>query len=124
MRLAWFSPLPPTKSGIAPYNWELLPALTHSHQIDVLSRASHARGRMLLQQWPPRQDEYRHEFWFNHPDANPDLAELGAVDLLGSLTYLWPMLRMSSSRAAAWSRTIIGSPNRSERHIRQRQSML
>ena len=54
----------------------------------------HARGRMLLQQRHPRRDDYRREFWFNHPDANPDLAELGAVGLLGSLTYLWPMLRM------------------------------
>lgn len=54
----------------------------------------HARGRMLLQQWRPRQDDYRREFWFNHPDANPDLAELGAVGLMGSLTYLWPMLRI------------------------------
>jgi glycosyltransferase involved in cell wall biosynthesis len=54
----------------------------------------HARGRMLLQPWTPKQDEYRREFWFNHPDANPDLAQLGAVGLLGSLTYLWPMLRI------------------------------
>jgi glycosyl transferase family 1 len=54
----------------------------------------HARGRMLLQQRHPRRDDYRQEFWFNHPDANPDLAELGAVGLLGSLTYSWPMLRI------------------------------
>jgi glycosyltransferase involved in cell wall biosynthesis len=53
----------------------------------------HARGRMLLQRWHARRQEYREEFWFNHPDANPDLAELGAMGLLGSLTYLWPMLR-------------------------------
>ena len=155
-RLAWFTPLPPTKSGISQYNRDLLPALTGSHQIDLfvdgrprdcdapatdmrlfnahdflwkhaldpydlvvyqLGNATchdymwaylvrvpgmavlhdgvlhHARGRMLLQQWPPHQEEYRQEFWFNHPDANPDLAELGAVGLLGSLTYLWPMLR-------------------------------
>ena len=49
---------------------------------------------MLLQQRQPRRDDYRREFWFNHPDANPDLAELGAVGLLGSLTYSWPMLRI------------------------------
>ena len=54
----------------------------------------HARGRMLLQQRQPRHDDYRREFWYNHPDANPDLAELGVVGLLGSLTYLWPMLRI------------------------------
>ena len=156
-RIAWFTPLPPVRSGIAQYNWELLPFLAHSHQIDLfvdgrpdefrapdgqmrvfsgydfiwrhrehtydlmvyqLGNASchdymwaylarypglvvlhdgqlhHARGRMLLQQWQPRQDDYRHEFWFNHPDAKKDVAELGAVGLLGSLTYLWPMLRV------------------------------
>jgi hypothetical protein len=49
---------------------------------------------MLLQQRHPRRDEYRREFRFNHPDVDPDLAELGAVGLLGSLTYLWPMLRI------------------------------
>ena len=156
-RLAWFSPLPPVKSGIAQYNRELLPPLAEACDIDVFvdgrpgelvspdARVSlhdahdfiwkhrhepydlvvyqlgnarchdymwaylvrypglvvlhdgqlhHARGRMLLQQWRPRTDDYRREFWFNHPDAHPDLAELGAVGLLGSLTYLWPMLRV------------------------------
>ena len=44
--------------------------------------------------WQPRRDDYRREFWFNHPDAPPDVAELGAVGLLGSLTYLFPMLRI------------------------------
>ena len=34
-RLAWFTPVPPTKSGIARYNQELLPALGAASQIDV-----------------------------------------------------------------------------------------
>ena len=75
------------------YMWAYLtrfPGLVVLHD----GQLHHARGRMLLQQWRPRQDDYRREFWFNHPDANPDLAELGAVGLLGSLTYLWPMLRI------------------------------
>jgi glycosyltransferase involved in cell wall biosynthesis len=61
----------------------------------------HARGRMLLQRRQPRRDDYRREFRFNHPDANPAVAELGAVGLLGSLTYLWAMLRIvvESSRS-------------------------
>lgn len=59
----------------------------------------HARARALLR--GKRVDDYRREFWFNHPEANPDVAELGAEGLLGSLTYLWPMLRIvvESSRA-------------------------
>jgi glycosyltransferase involved in cell wall biosynthesis len=156
-RLAWFTPLPPTKSGIAQYNSELLPGLASAFHIDLFvddstesfrspapnlhifsahdfvwmaqrapydlvvyqlgnapchdymwayltrfpglvvlhdGQLHHARGRTLLQQWHPRKEDYRREFWFNHPDANPDLAELGAVGLLGSLTYLWPMLRI------------------------------
>ncbi len=156
-RVAWFSPLPPIKSGISQYNRELLPSLTKEHDIDLFvdgrpdhfvtpdarvrpfsaydfiwkhrerpydlvvyqlgnapchdymwayltrfpglvvlhdGQLHHARGRMLLQRRQPRREDYRREFWFNHPDANPDLAELGAVGLLGSLTYLWPMLRI------------------------------
>jgi glycosyltransferase involved in cell wall biosynthesis len=75
------------------YMWAYLtryPGLVVLHD----GQLHHARGRMLLQQRYPRQDDYRQEFWFNHPDANPDLAELGAAGLLGSLTYLWPMLRV------------------------------
>lgn len=52
----------------------------------------HARARCLLQQ--KREEDYRAEFRFNHPGANPDLVELGIAGLLGSLTYLWPMVRV------------------------------
>ena len=82
------------------YMWAYLvryPGLVVLHD----GQLHHARGRMLLQRRQPRRDDYRREFSFNHPDANPDLAELGAVGLLGSLTYLWPMLRIvvESSRS-------------------------
>jgi glycosyltransferase involved in cell wall biosynthesis len=155
-RLAWFTPLPPTRSGIAKYSAELLPNLSHSHQIDLFvdgrpeaclahsadspvfeahdfvwkhhvqpydlivyqlgnapchdymwayllrypglvvlhdGQLHHARGRLLLQRWLPRQDDYREEFWFNHPEARKDLAELGVIGVLGASTNLWPMLR-------------------------------
>ena len=152
-RLAWFTPLPPIRSGIAQYSSELLPPLTSSYVIDVFVDGSpeafqappgthvfsahdfvwkhhqtayalvvyqvgnaschdymwpylvrwpglvvlhdgqvhHARARSLLQQ--KRADDYRREFQYNHPDADPDVTELGISGLLGSLTYLWPMLR-------------------------------
>ncbi len=35
MRLAWFSPLPPSTSGIAAYSTELLPLLRRRHHVDV-----------------------------------------------------------------------------------------
>ena len=161
MRLAWFTPLPPVRSGISQYSRELLPALAQSHSIDVFvegppdrfekppgavelfdaydfvwkqrenpydlvvyqlgnarchdymwaylvrfpgllvlhdGQLHHARARYLLQQKKP--DDYRRELWFDHPDANPDVAELGIQGLLGTLTYFWPMLRtvMESAR--------------------------
>jgi len=34
-RLAWFTPLPPVRSGVAQYNVELLPGLTSEYQIDL-----------------------------------------------------------------------------------------
>ncbi len=160
-RLAWFSPLPPVKSGISQYNRELLPELATAHQIDLFvdgnprrftspdprirvldahdfvwkncrepydltvfhmgnapchdymwaylvrhpglvvlhdGQLHHARARQLLDQ--QRYEDYRSEFRYNHPDVNADVAELGAEGLLGSLTYLWPMLRtvVESSR--------------------------
>ena len=160
MTLAWFTPLPPTRSGISKYSAELLPELGRTHEIDVFvddepagtphgvrgvfdahdfvwryrqndyglvvyqlgnspchdymwpylvrypglvvlhdGQLHHARGRRLLQD--ERKDEYRAEFRFNHPDANPDIAELGIAGLLGSLNYLWPMRRIvvAASRA-------------------------
>ncbi len=157
-RLAWFAPLPPARSGIARYNWELLPSVAASHRIDVFvdgppesfrspddrigvfsasdflwknreqpydlivyqlgnapchdymwsylvrypglvvlhdGQLHHARGRMLLQRWEPRQDDYRREFWYNQPDVRRQVAELGVVGLLGSMTYFWPMVRIA-----------------------------
>jgi glycosyltransferase involved in cell wall biosynthesis len=35
MRLAWFTPLPPLRSGIAAYSAEVLPLVAATHQIDV-----------------------------------------------------------------------------------------
>ena len=153
MRLAWFTPLPPVHSGIAPYSAELLPRLKRTHAVDTFVDTSppwpragatdifnahdfiwkrardpydlvvyqlgnspchdymwpylvrypglivlhdgqlhHARGRYLLQN--KREEDYRSEFRFNHPNAHLDIAELGIAGLLGSLTYLWPMRRI------------------------------
>jgi hypothetical protein len=34
MRIAWFSPLPPTRSGVAAYTADAVAALSHAHAID------------------------------------------------------------------------------------------
>jgi len=161
MRLAWFTPLPPERSGISAYSAELLPMLTDRFSIDVYCDAPpaaapagtrafdahdfvwrhdqqaydlavyqlgnatchdyiwpylfrypglvvlhdgqlhHARARLLLQQG--RYADYRAEFKHNHPDVRQGVADLGIVRLLGSLHYLWPMLRsvVESARLVA-----------------------
>lgn len=55
------------------------------------SQIHHARALWLRRQ--NREDDYRDEFQFNHPDADPNLAELGIAGVLGPLTYRWPMRR-------------------------------
>ena len=41
MRIAWFSPLPPTRSGIAAYSAEVLPLLTtRGHEIEIFTAAA------------------------------------------------------------------------------------
>ena len=157
-RLAWFTPLPPERSGIATYSAELLPLLADRFSIDVFvdepgvpsphprtpvfrahdfvwkharepydlvvyqlgnatchdymwaylarypglvvlhdAQLHHARGRSLLHQ--KRRDDYRAELAFDHPRAPAAVAELGVEGLLGSTTYLWPMLRVPVATA-------------------------
>ena len=44
MRIAWFSPLPPTRSGIAAYSAELIPLLRTRHDIDCYSETPATSG--------------------------------------------------------------------------------
>jgi glycosyltransferase involved in cell wall biosynthesis len=140
MRLAWFSPLPPTRSGIAAYSAELVPRLAATHVIDCFSNANagdflwkaqrnpydlvvyqlgnapchdfmwgylaaypglvvlhdarlhQARAHDLLKQ--ERFDDYRREFWYDHPEARRDFVEYAVAGLGGPIYYCWPMLRM------------------------------
>jgi glycosyltransferase involved in cell wall biosynthesis len=139
MRIAWFSPLPPARSGIATYSADLVPRLAPEHAIDCFSettvrdfawkarrepydlvvyqlgnapchdfmwgylaahpglvvvhdaRLHQARARSLLQR--ERFDDYRREFWYDHPDARRDFAEYAVAGLGGPIYYCWPMLR-------------------------------
>jgi glycosyltransferase involved in cell wall biosynthesis len=140
MRVAWFSPLPPERSGIATYSGDLLPRLSPAHAIDCFpesaardflwkarhkpydlvvyqlgnapchdymwgylaafpglvvlhdARLHHARARALLQQ--ERFEDYRREFWYDHPDAHRDMVEYAIAGLGGPIYYTWPMLRV------------------------------
>jgi glycosyltransferase involved in cell wall biosynthesis len=149
LRLAWFSPLPPVRSGVASYTAELVPLLQHELAIDCFPesrahdfiwqhrrapydlvvyqlgnapfhdymwpylvaypglvvlhdpRLHHARARQLLSQ--KRFDHYRHEFWFDHPDATRDFVEYAIEGLGGPIYYFWSMLRvlMNTARVVA-----------------------
>jgi glycosyltransferase involved in cell wall biosynthesis len=140
MRIAWFSPLPPERSGIAAYSADLVPRLAPAHAIDSYTaenvrdflwkarrdpydlvvyqlgnapchdymwgyltafpglvvlhdaRLHHARARALLQQ--QRFDDYRREFWYDHPEARRDVVEYAVAGLGGPIYYCWPMLRV------------------------------
>lgn len=140
MRIAWFSPLPPARSGIAAYSADLVPRLAPAHAIDCFSEANardfvwnarrdpydlvvyqlgnapchdymwgylaacpglvvlhdarlhQARARSLLQQ--RRFDDYRREFWYDHPEARRDFVEYAVEGLGGPIYYLWSMLRV------------------------------
>jgi glycosyltransferase involved in cell wall biosynthesis len=148
-RLAWFSPLPPIRSGVAAYSAELVPALEGAFSIDCFPEARahdfvwrhrgapydltvyqlgnapfhdymwpylvsypglivlhdaglhHARARQLLSR--KRFDDYRHEFWFDHPDAPRDVVEYAVDGLGGPIYYFWSMLRvvMQTARLVA-----------------------
>ncbi len=162
MRLAFFSPLAPIRSGISDYSAELLPWLTRTHDVDVyvdddvfracddvrafgarIARAHefvprqvlapydvivyqlgnatcheymwpylmrypglvvlhdgqlhHSRARALLRRG--RKDDYRAEFGYAHPGANPDIAEFVVAGLQGAVYYMWPFLAAVVRRA-------------------------
>ena len=58
-------------------------------------------GAGLLKQ--NRFDDYRDEFWYDHPDAIADFVEYAVEGLGGSIYYFWSMLRvvMRTARAIA-----------------------
>ncbi len=93
-RLAWFTPLPPTRSGIAAYNAELLPWLTAAHRVDVFtapfagSPAEEGRPQSL-----PGLDNVHsaHDFVWRHERSAYDLV----VYQLGNASchdFMWPYL--------------------------------
>src|SRR5262245_10471535 len=162
MRVAWFSPFPPVRSGIAAYSAELLPRLESRFVIDSYPEAAahdfvwrarrnpydlvvyqlgnatchdyqwaylanypglvvlhdaklhHARARRLLQSG--RFDDYRAEFWYDHPHARRDVVEYSVAGLGGTVAYFWPMLRvvMATARAVAVHSPLVAAELRAD----------
>ena len=55
-------------------------------------RLHRSRARMLVAQG--RDTGYHAEFHYDHPEASPDIPELGIERLLGATSELWPMRRV------------------------------
>lgn len=90
MRLAWFTPLPPTRSGIADYSLELLPALADRFGIDVFV-ASTAERQEAAPRLPGLAVHDAHDFVWRHHTAPYDLT----VFQMGNAwchDYMWPYL--------------------------------
>ncbi len=74
MRLAWFTPLPPIRSGIASYNTELLARLRGTHEIDVFVEDPNVASEATL----------------------PVLTRVpGSLDILNAHDFLWRRLQHS-----------------------------
>lgn len=90
MRLAWFTPLPPTRSGIADYSMEVLPSLADRFGIDVFV-ASTAERQEAAPRLPGLRVQDAHDFVWRHHTAPYDLT----VFQMGNAwchDYMWPYL--------------------------------
>jgi glycosyltransferase involved in cell wall biosynthesis len=163
IRLAWFSPLAPARTGIAAYTAELLPYLErhftidcydesrahdfvwtarrHPYQLPVYhlgnaschdfmwgylaaypglvvlhdARLHHARARQLLA--AKRDDDYRREFRYDHPDVQADAAEYFIAAMGGVVQYFWPMRRVvlrTARRVAVHNASVAAELQRDE----------
>ena len=78
-RLAWFSPMPPVRTGVAAYSADIVPALEAEHEIDVFTDQPAPGGRSA------------HDFLWAHQQRPYDLP----VYQLGNSSfhdYMWPYL--------------------------------
>jgi len=138
-RIAWFSPLSPSRSGVSAYTAEIVPRLRTRYRIDLYDAArahrfvsqhhrhpydlivyqfgnssAHDHAWAYVTRYPGlvvlhdaqlhqsralqllrehRENAYRAELSFSHPDIPAGVADLVIAGLGGSLFYFWPMLR-------------------------------
>src|SRR5215218_6951785 len=91
LRLAWFSPMPPVRSGIAAYSAEVTTDLHDDYQIDVYVDASSKDGLAQLEPGQPHTPRSAHDFVWEHHNQPYDLT----VFQLGNSShhdFLWPYL--------------------------------
>ncbi|HUR34019.1 MAG TPA: hypothetical protein VM032_09520, partial [Vicinamibacterales bacterium] len=83
MRLAWFSPMPPARSGVASCSRELVSALRDQHSIDVFVDDPLVTGSA--------DGRSAHDFLWHHRLTPYDLT-VYQVGNSSSHDYLWPYL--------------------------------
>lgn len=98
MLLAWFTPLPPSRSGVAAYSAELLPLLAADHEVDVFldaSRSAQAAESLAFTRSRGFETPYRalsaHDFLWMRQQRPYDLV----VYQMGNAAchdYMWPYL--------------------------------
>ena len=88
MRLAWFTPLPPVRSGISDYSAEILPFVTRTHEVGVFVASSAEVAWGTTAGLPVRP---AHDFVWQHHRRPFDLT----VYQLGNAAchdFVWPYL--------------------------------
>jgi glycosyltransferase involved in cell wall biosynthesis len=81
------------------------------------ARLHHARARQLLA--AKRDDDYRREFRYDHPDAGADVAEYFVAAMGGVVQYFWPMRRLvlrTARRVAVHNASVAAELRRDEPH--------
>src|ERR1700704_4742318 len=125
MRVAWFSPLPPVRSGVAAYSADLLPHLTARSAVDCFTESNAHDFVWQAQRQPYDLVVYQlgnapcHDYMWAYLAAYPGLVvlhdarlphppppgftEYAVEGLGGPIYYFWSMLRvvMRTARAVA-----------------------
>ena len=88
MRLAWFTPLPPVRSGVARYSVNALPAVLAAHAVDVFVATAAEMAFAQTRHMPARS---AHDFVWLHQQAPYDLI-VYQIGNAGCHDYTWPYL--------------------------------
>src|SRR5215207_7274565 len=90
-RLAWFSPMPPVRSGISTCSAEVVAELSRVHHLDVFVDSSSSAARAQLDLHASRAPRSAHDFIWQHYTRPYDLI----VYQLGNSShhdFVWPYL--------------------------------
>src|SRR5215210_5563134 len=90
-RLAWFSPMPPVRSGIASYSAEVVRALRQTHHIDVYVDSSSDSGSAQLDPSVADGPASAHDFVWQHHKQPYDLT-IYQIGNSSHHDFLWPYL--------------------------------